>query len=297
MTGHLIHIGSPKAGSHVLRRWFTEHPQLGYAEASIAGFRDVYQVVREAAQPASGIRYRVTSSEAFSAPHVDAGRLTVTHQRSSWAGLAPAQAAVCTTLAALFPTAHVLLVTRGFRAMIFSMYSQLARTGYEIDFPEFCVALGSLTRAADGAWDYDHLARLYAGAFGVANLTVVPYELLRDDPDAFIRVIETRLGLEHLALTGERLNPSLSGAEMHWYPRLTRLVNALPGGPRLRRVYLRAARQNRFRRPIALAQWLRPAPPVTVAQIPEDLVRAFRGQADFMRSNPLYAPYAEDYLL
>jgi Sulfotransferase family len=297
MTGHLVHIGAPKAGSHALRQWFTGHPELAYVEAGIAGYRDVFQIAREGATVRPGIRYRVTASEALSSPHPDVGRPFAYYDESRWTGTAAAQTAVCAALAGLFPTAHILLITRGFRSMILSGYSQYVRTGGDLDFSPFCTLLGNAAAAGEAVWDYNHLIRLYASAFGEAHLIVLPYELLRDDPEGFTRLLEARLGLGHFAPTRERLNVSLSPVEMYWYPRLTRAVAAMPGGHLLRRAYLRLANQHRLTVPIAVLQRLKAGSPVTLDLIPDELLSAFRGTADALRDNPLYTPYAREYLL
>lgn len=104
MTGHLLHIGYPKAGSTFLQRWFETHPQLLYSPGGVAGFRDVYSVARAAAVPAGDERYRVTSDERFTAPRADAGDFVVDYRRD---GPDPAarQARACDLLYELFPSA------------------------------------------------------------------------------------------------------------------------------------------------------------------------------------------------
>jgi len=290
MTGHLIHIGYPKAGSNFLRRWFAGHPQLAYVEGGIAGFRSVYDVVTEGAKPRPGIRCRVTSSEGLSAPHPDSGSLGIDYNPGY--DFDAAQTEVCERLAALFGSAQVLIVTRGFRSMILSSFSQYARTGGDIPFEEQ-LATG---RFESAPWNYDALIARYAKAFGEQNVIVLPWELLRDDAAAFTRVLEERLGLDHFAGSPARLNPSLSPVELYWYPRLTRRLRALPIGPRLRALYVRGAFRNRFRWPIAVLQRLRPGAPVTADAIPDRVLETFRGKAESLRANPLYAPYARDYL-
>ena len=64
-----------------------------------------------------------------------------------------AQTATCELLAGLFGSARVLCVTRGFRSMVFSSYSQFVRSGGTTGFPEFCDSI----RAADLVWDYDRV--------------------------------------------------------------------------------------------------------------------------------------------
>lgn len=287
MTGHLIHVGFPKTGSNFLRRWFREHPQLAYTEGGIAGYNNVYELAREVA-PRPDVLYRVTSSESLTTPHRDTG--TQQHSHDDPSDLAVAQENVCDALAALFPNACVLIVTRGFRSMIFSSFSQYVRSGAGVPFEEY------VTHPLIGSpWDYDRVIGMYRAAFGEEKVIVMPYELLRDDADRFARTIEERLGLAHFVSEPERLNKSLSAIEMYWYPRITRAVRKLPIGARLRRMYLRGAFLNRFRGAIAVLQRVRPGTPVTPDAIPEHVISAYRAKARTLRDNPLYAPYARDY--
>ncbi len=282
MTGHLIHVGFPKTGSNFLRRWFREHPQLAYAEGGIAGYNGVYEIAREGAAPRQDVRYRVTSSESLATPYGDTAESPLDP--------AVAQENVCTSLAALFPNAYVLIVTRGFRSMIFSSFSQHIRSGASVPLEEF-VSHPLIGRP----WDYDRVIGMYRSAFGAEKVVVMPYELLRDDVDRFVRSLEERLGLAHVAAASGRLNTALSPAEMYWYPRLTRLVRRLPIGARLKRAYLRGIFTNRFRPAVAMLQRMRPGTPVTADAIPEELIASYRAKARTLRDNPLYAPYAREY--
>lgn len=296
MTRHLLHIGYPKAGSTFLQRWFEGHPQLAYREGGIAGYHDVYQIAREGTAADDGIRYRVTSTEYLSIPTPDAGRLTVDFAGRLATDVAAAQRRVCRTLSELFPDAVVLIVTRGYRSMILSSYSQFVRSGGAADLSE----LVALTRAADldriAPWKYDRLIALYTSAFGEANVIVMPYELLRDDALRFTGALAARLGIEPHSGAPGRINESLSPAEMYWYPRLAKLTLAL----RWRRLYslhVRASFTNRLGKPIAILERLRPHARVTDSMIPDELVEQFRGHGELLRANPLFAAYARDYLL
>lgn len=288
MTGHLLHVGFPKTGSNFLRRWFRAHPQLAYRDGAIAGYGDVYEIAREAAAPRPEVRYRVTSSESFTAPHRDSGQDHYTYTDP----IDPAigQQTVCTHLAAIFPNAHVLLVTRGFRSMILSSFSQYIRSGAGVPFEEFV-----RHPLLDRPWDYDRVIGLYRNSFGAENVIVMPYELLRDDAGRFVRTLEERLGLDHVAAPSDPVNPALSPAELYWYPRLTRIVRRLPVDHRLTRLFLRGTFLNRLRPAIAILNRLRPAPPVTPDAIPETLIATYRAKAQTLRDNPLYAAYARDY--
>jgi hypothetical protein len=294
MTGHLIHIGYPKTGSTFLQHWFAAHPQLAYSESGIAGFRDVHAIARDSVTPRAGLLYRVTSCEGLTAPHASAG-VVVEYDRERPVDMATSQSAACTALAELFPNALVLIVTRGFRAMILSSYSQYVRSGGDADLVDLIAGNKNL-RDLD-PWNYDVLIELYTRAFGEGNVIVMPYELLRDDVDAFTRALETRLGLSRFDIAPGRVNASLSAVEMYWYPRLTRAARRLPIGSRLRRAYQDGAFVNRFRKPIAILQRLRRGQPVTADAIPDAVVDAYRGKAERLRGNPLYAAYTADYLL
>ena len=302
MTRHLLHVGYPKAGSKYLQRWFEAHPQLGYRGGLIAGFHDAYAIARAGAAGADGVLYRVTSYEGLSAPHADAGQVAVDYSRPRATDVRTAQLRVCELLASLFPNALVLIVTRGFRSMILSSYSQFVRSGGDIDLAD----LVAVARKGSGPefdslvdlapWDYDDLIGAYTQAFGAENVVVMPYELLRDDAGEFTRILAARMGIDDLPGTRGRVNESLSPVEMYWYPRLTRLVRRIPSR-KLFGLYIRAAFRNRLRRPIAILQRLRPGTPVTPALIPDDLLEPFRGLAESLRENPLYAAYTSDYLL
>lgn len=294
MIGHLIHIGFAKTASTLLQRWFVEHPQLGFSPMGIGGFHDVLDIANAAASGQTGIRYRVTSSEALSAPIPRNGTAWIDYA-SRGPSHAERQAEACRLLAALSPRAHILIVTRGFRSMLLSSYSQYVRTGGAVDLEDLLAADDE-----DSPWHYDRVTGLYRETFGDDRVLVLPWELLRDDRVAFGRAIETGLGLDHHPLPRETVNQALSPVELRWYPRVARAIERLPVGARARRRILAChagrAMNNRFRLPIRLLQRLRPAPAVTAELVSDALIERFRGQADTLATDPHYAPYARDYL-
>jgi hypothetical protein len=299
MIPHLIHIGFPKAGSTFLQNWFAAHPQIQYGEGGIAGFRDVWALARRAADT-SPPRCLVTSAEGLATPHRFVGLQEIDYAAIRGDQLPDAQAAACRMLAELFPHAHILIVTRGFRSIMPSSYSQYVRTGGTRDFPTFSGGVEADDDPMARTWDYDRIVRLYRGTFG-DRLIVLPYELLRDDSVGFVRLIEDRLGLDHHPPPRGRANESLSPVELGWYPRISRLIRRLPVGAALRdRIharYVRAAMANRLKPVIQLLQRIRPLEPITIDSIGSDAITRFRGRAEALRGDPLYAPYRDDYLL
>jgi hypothetical protein len=152
---------------------------------------------------------------------------------------------------------------------------------------------------AQYSWNYNHLVSIYRAAVG-DRLILMPYELLRDSPDMFLAELEKRLGLSAYQMPTDKIYASLSPVELRWYPRISAAVRSLPLSSRLKtRVfekYVRSVWSNRWKFPIKALQRVFPAAPVTAALIPRETVEYFRGRADSLKDEPLYAPYAADYL-
>ncbi|HEX8131726.1 MAG TPA: sulfotransferase [Pyrinomonadaceae bacterium] len=303
MTQHLIHVGYPKAGSTFLQAWFEHHPELRYAPGALGGFHNVYEL----GQPTDkNYKCYVTSFEGLSTPHESAGGV-----RLEFGGAEPAredrvkenQAAVCSVLKSLYPFSRILIVTRGFRGMILSAYSQYVRMGGTLYLEGMCRQLAeSLRNDAHHYFDYDYLLRLYGEAFGTDNLIVLPYELLRDDQNKFLAVIEEKLGLAHVEIKLGRVNPSLSPEELYWYPLMSRAVSAAArqlGGRRFQRAYGWYAGKlldNRLHRVVRVLRRMRPERKISEADFPIDILNYCVGKATRLKDNPLYAPYAAEYL-
>ncbi|HEX8116788.1 MAG TPA: hypothetical protein VF521_05910 [Pyrinomonadaceae bacterium] len=303
MSRHLIHVGYPKSGSTFLQAWFGLHPELRYAPGGLGGFHNVYEVARPTR---TEYKYFVTSFEGLSTPHESAGGV-----RLEFGGLAPSlpdpvkdnQRAVCEVLHGIFPESRVLIVTRGFKAMIASAYSQSVRAGGRLHPEAMCRELAArLRNEGQHYYDYDYLVGLYAEAFGEANLVVMPYELLRDDQPRFLSELERRLGLTHAEVSLGRVNESLSPEALYWYPLISRAVSAAAsrlGNERARRVYtwyVGKTLEDRLRPLVRALGWLRPGRRVTADDFPEDVLTYCRGRATRLMRNPLYAPYAAEYL-
>lgn len=290
MTRHLIHIGYPKAGSTFLQHWFAAHPEIDYAHGGIAGFGNVYEMAAAAARADDHIRWRVTSQESLAMPRAGTGSLSADHGMLSAGELVARETRACTMLADLFPNAHVLIVTRGFRSLILSSYSQYVRTGGCDDLEAMVIPEG------DNPWHFDRLIATYRRAFG-ERVIVLPFEALARDPAGFRAEIERRLGLAPFDFHDTAVNPSLSPVELRWYPRLARLLQRLPFGHRLRRHFVSAVFHNRLRLLIAVLNGIRPAVPVTGDLVPDSILEGVRGYADVLADEPLFAPYARDYLV
>jgi hypothetical protein len=280
---HLIHVGYAKSGSSFLRRWFSEHQQIAFLPGGFAGLR-----VADVAGDPGAIRLRVTSSENFASP------LLPDRPLESGA-FSAAQVSAAETLAELFPTAHILIVTRGYRSMIMSSYSQYVRSGGTVPLRQVVEEAQQ-----EAAWDYDALLGTYRRLFGPEKVLVLPWELLRDSPGNFVRTIEARFGLSHHPPSPERVNRSLSPSEMRWYPRFAAAIAKAPLGPRLKKRlterFGHIAHDNRLAGLVGLLQRASPAVPVSLDALPPAALEVFRGKARSLAAEPLFTPYAADYL-
>lgn len=287
---HLIHIGWAKAGSTFLQGWFDTHPQMAFARGGIAGFGSVFDLARQVATVPE-IRCRVTSSEALGSPHPLIGLEKDDHEPLARYDIKAARARGCRLLGRIFPSARILIVTRGFRSALLSAYSQYVRTGGNVSFATYC---GIAADAVDW-WDYDHVIRLYEETFGAANLLVLPYELLRDDVQVFCRAIEQSLGLDPGPVSRAPLNPAIGGASLAWYPHLTRRLGWLRRGSIIRRLYWRAIMGDRLSGVAAMLQRIRPLPFPGEANIPPSLIETLSRQCESLRNRPSHARYLGDY--
>lgn len=303
MTQHLIHVGYAKAGSTFLQAWFAGHPELRYAPGGLGGFNNVDELARTSG---AAYKYFVTSYEELSVPVRSAGGIHLDFASARPApetGVKEKQAAICAVLKSLFPNSRVLIITRGFKGLMISGYSQCVRLGTRLHLDGVCREFAECLRIDnDHYWDFDYLIRLYGEAFGKENLIVMPYELLRDDQDRFLAVLEERLGIGHAEVKLGRLNPSLSPEELYWYPLISRAVSAAAsrlGEARFQKIYRRYVSKindDRLRPLIRVLRLLRPGSRITEADFADDVLLYCKGKATLLKELPLYAPYAAEYL-
>jgi len=303
MAKHLIHIGYPKAGSTFLQAWFQQHPELCYVPGGLGGFHNIYEIC----QPSElSFKYFVTSCEGISSPHKDTGRFRLDEGHRIQKRPEPikqGQQKVCSVLSTLYPGSSILVITRGFKGMLMSGYSQYIRSGGVMHLDEMCMQFADCVQTdAYHYYDFDYLIRLYSDAFGEENLIVLPYELLRDDQSAFLTILEEKLGLEHIEPNFSRLNPSLSHEELYWYPVISRWVAAFAlrlGEARYRKIYtwyIRQTMENRLQRVIGVLRRLKPDRRITEADFPVETLQYCHGKATRLKDLPHYGPYAAEYL-
>jgi hypothetical protein len=318
MYGHLIHIGFPKAGSTFLQEWFRQHPQLFYSPGGLGGFYNVYEISRQASQKSGKeFNYFVTSDESLSTPKSSSGTVPDDDGKRNFALPIPAKAAqqkVCGMLKCLYPNGKILFVTRGFKGIIMSGFSQYIRAGGVLGFQSFINANRQAMQHKDNEIrygeevDYTFIAGIYEEAFGKENVIILPFELLRDDQNKFLTMIEGRLGLSKFTTQIGKINESLSPEELYWYPRISSFVSKMAKRfgqkfyTKVYRWYVGKTIKNKFRRVIKILNKLKPNSRITEADFSAELLDYFRENnaerfAAKFRDDPVYAPYRKEYLL
>ena len=319
MKGHLIHIGFPKAGSTFLQEWFQRHPQLFYSPGALGGFHQIYDISRKASQNIDNdLLYFVTSSESLTTPKSSSGGFPIENGRMKDTSLfnpdrlAPKK--VCDILKCLYPNGKILFVTRGFKGLMRSGYSQYIKGGGVLTVQDFTdLAFSSMRNHAIGNYDgggldYSFIANLYEEAFGKENMIFLPYELLRDDQNKFLSIIEERLGLQHFDVQMGRKNESLSPTELYWYPRISGVISRILqrcGKKIYAKVYYQYVGKtihNKLHKIVAILDKLSPGHRVTEADFNDEMWDYFREKhaekfAGKFQDDPNYKPYLSKYML
>lgn len=292
--GHLLHVGYPKTGSKFLQRWFEAHPDIAFSDWGIAGFRDAHALMAAATGPLAP--WHATSHEALLTP------LTEIDDFGAGDGAIAlptreAQSAACAMLAGLFPSAHVLIVTRGHEALIRSFHAELVVGGASLGLSDFCEALLAQVEAGSDVFHFDAAIETYASAFGEERLLVLPYELLRDRADGFLGAIEARLGIRPMDVPAERVRPSPSSPRLAAYRRMTRWMRAVPAPAGLRRRYVAALRGGRLGGVASAIETLGRKSAGQGEEVPRRLLDVLAGRSERLRDNPFFQDYAREYFL
>lgn len=295
MPRHLIHVGFPKCASTALQGWFDAHPSICFAYDRLVGYESGVAFARQTAVAGSKQDVVVTSCEDFVIPLSDfRPSVDIAEQRRR----------VCVRLRALFPDALVLIVTRGFRGLLASSYAHYVRNGGTLGRSQLFRLNDEqhIQYGVEDYFDYDAAVSLYEHVFGAERVLVMPYELLRNDAQAFAGELEDRLGIRRSGRCPARLNVAVSPAELCWYPRLTRLANrvAAPLGRYEQRMvdrYLGELDRLAFRRTAEALSRMTPSgmnrPP---PELPSEVLDRCYPRARRLVARPAYAPYRAEYV-
>jgi hypothetical protein len=300
MSNFLLHIGYPKTGSTFLHEWFNQHPQL-FHTYGIAGFTDPAEMSPIPVKPSKpGVKFQIMSDVNLATGWVNPNSFLSLNEQIGWLdrNATERRTHMCRHLHECFPTARILLTTRGFKGYILSSYSEYLKHGGTLNLKE----LRNAFPESQHVLDLNSVIRDYLDTFGAERLLVLPYELLREDQNRFLRQIEDWLELNHFECQLGRVNPSLAPEDLRWYPRISRVVsmfsNKLPakwGKPLYRQYVNRLTSKYRLHPLVRVLNRLNP-PSVGHENFSQEYLSGLEDKATLLRSNPLYTPYAAEYL-
>ena len=305
---HLIHIGYPKAGATFFKAWCESREDIAFTRRGFAGHAHIEDVPNDVVGSRPGLM--VSSSEALVSVFSRHGR----SPRSGWPTGDPPrmstlaagrqrQAETCAQLARLFPTAHILVLVRGFEGAIRSLAAQRIKAGRPERWAWDPDANVQALKSYRMFMDYDRVIGLYEAAFGSERVTVLPYEMLRDDLEAYVRALCRVGGLPYRPFDPGRVNASMPGHALAATTRLSAVVRPVldrvpgPANRVASRAYARLLAVGPVRRALDLTGRVARATPLPDHLVPADALReAFAGCADSLVLRPEVAPYAAEYL-
>jgi hypothetical protein len=298
MANVLLHIGFPKCGSKYLQQWYEKHPAMYYQPKHIAmGFYNAWKFAESAESIYPLPQTYVLSCEDLtvwqSPSRYDYYGLKITHPYD----FEKYKKNICEMLYGLYPTAKILIVTRGYSSLFKSLYSQHIAMAGTLSFGEF---MDANTPLFSSMLDYTYTINLYRQRFGTENVIVLPYELMRDNASDFLARIEKVVGIENSFIhTEKRIHksyaPKVLSAHLNFSQTVYGILSPLPYKFQ-QSLYLRYMLFVRKREPQPFFVWLSKfmKKEINLSDIDKE-VAFMKGKADILKNESLYAPYFKEY--
>jgi hypothetical protein len=298
MSQLLLHIGYPKAGSTFLQQWFDKHPEIYFQPKYMAeGFYHAWQLADYIQHVEKVPENFVLSCEDF----------MLWQGRPYWYGLTGTepydyrtfQNKICETLYNIFPTAKVLMITRGYTTVFASIYAQYISMGGTLS----CMELMKRNEEMFTTFlDYSYTINLYQKKFGKDNLVVLPYELLNENPEEFLSLIEAQLTIKSkFNFTFQKLNASMSEAELSAYHKTSRLLFSVlkPFSKSLQiKIYSAYCNAVRAQKPHPVMAFISKFVSGKVdMNACTQMAYAMKGKAEILRSEKYHQNYLLDYMI
>jgi hypothetical protein len=239
MAEPLIHIGFHKTGTTWLQEQIFNDASLGFARPPLQVIDDAFINVNAFAFDAARARSRF--DELFEDARTSSVHPVISHERLSGAPLANGFDArlIADRLVETFPGGNVLIVIREQRDLMLSIYKQyvFVRSGHHT-FRRFwgrrVWQASDLPQVGLDVFEYHHLIGYYQKLFGAERVTVLPYEMLRRDPDGFVGRIASTIGTNApTSVPRERTHASLPSSSL----AVLRLLNAVQSALGLSRFF------------------------------------------------------------
>jgi hypothetical protein len=226
----------------LLGDWFDKHPSFGFSDFQIGGLTDTNSLIQQSKLPDhQQPEIAVVRDMRFTIPRIedidlnDISKIKLDQKR------------VCDTLFSFFPTSKVLIITRGYKALISANYSQYIKEGgtYSVDdIQKFTFLLKEL-------FDYSFLIETYCEKFGKENVIILPFELLKENSSSFFQNIENSLQIPNFEYIAPVLNPSINLSEANVLRQKSLIVEHLANrmgslGKRIKAHYIEKRRRKAF---------------------------------------------------
>lgn len=199
-----IHIGVPKAGSTYLQKYLELRPEIYHNWMDLADYPLHHIIDEEIVKKGLNDIIRVFSQESLSTPLVALDRIKLAPQTEKIKG---ARYDVALKLKSMFPDAEILLVLRNYKEIVPSIYSELLVMGLTLDKGQFLKKFGTFILEL---FDYEQIIQIYAEVFGKEKLTIIPYEMLKEDSDNFQRFLANYFRIDHQNVNINRENKGIS---------------------------------------------------------------------------------------
>lgn len=287
----LIHIGYPKAASTFLQHYFSAHPNIFYTGSILGSYKFSGEVEIQKAEFRKEQTHFVISEEQLS---VWQGNLDIVGVKFKDYDIQAQQKKTALQLHAEFPDAKILLITRGFVSAWQSMYSQYVSIGGFLSFPDFEKANSKIF---SDFYNYNFLIEIYREIFGSNDVLILPFEMLKQNPSEFLRLINTQADLPAFNFDTEAQNASLEKEEMESYRKLSsiicRSISWLPYSIQkniygLYVYFLYSRKLHAFTKLFSSSREL--------LEVSDKTISLFKGKAEILRNENLFEPYAKEYL-
>jgi hypothetical protein len=289
-----LHIGFSKAGSTFLKNWFSGHPDI-----FLGSFKsyDALSTYVEEIDKDSRAKSFVLSNHIF-----NLFKWSFDEPLDEWMrrpDLEKYQGNMCEMLSNIFPKAKIFFVTRGYSTLLQSFYSEYLKTGGRLSFQEMLNEHNTVF--LQKAYNYGYLINLYRAAFGKENVITIPYELLKDSSNVFIKTLEDTFEVNEYSFSFESVNPSLDVKSLYWCRTISNVtfkISRLFGtkmGNSLFSFYTYALLRGYFNFLIKIFKTF--SKKQEALNVLPKYLEAFKGQAEVLKSYPHYSQYYAEYLI
>lgn len=296
---HLIHIGYPRTASTYLRYYFSESPFFVHQMRAVSGFYKSTDFSQYSYQPKKEAKYFVLSEEelaCWSGPAINLSSLNRGYD------VATHRKALLSTLKNFYGNPTILIITRGFSAIIKSLYAQYVNYGGRLGPESFILSPNG--ESLKELLNYTAVINDYRLSFGEENVLTLPYEWMRDNRKEFMARLCTLLSVPYHEGKDEKVNESPSTSKLNRQLKLSSAVYkllALTGSKReqLYNLYAYSLMNGKF-------DWALPLTPLgrdknTIEEAWEsdlfkNYLQTFRGKGSVFIENPNYRVYQEEYL-